>query len=374
MIYLDNGATSFLKPAAVRLAMEKALRVCASPGRGSYAAAAAADEAMFRCRKSAAELFGCEAEQVVFTMNATHALNMAIRTLVKPGGKAVISGFEHNAVVRPLHLLGAEAKVAGRKLFDRDDTLSAFDEAIRPGVDAVICTHVSNVFGYILPVEEIAAICRERGVPLIVDASQSAGCLPIDCKTLGAAFVAMPGHKGLYGPQGTGLLLCDRLPEPLMAGGTGSLSRLPSMPDFLPDRGEAGTPNVTGICGLEAGLAFVRERTPERILAHEKRICAKLVKALRAHDDVEVFGSLDERQSGVVSFRCGVDCEIFAQRLAEHGCAVRAGLHCAPLAHESAGTPESGTIRLSPSAFTSEQEAETAGRLFRRLLRQEKIV
>ncbi len=372
MIYLDNGATSFLKPASVRRAAAEALRRCASPGRGSYAAASAADEAMFRCRKAAAGLFECAPEQVVFTMNATHALNMAIRTLVKPGGSAVISGFEHNAVVRPLHLLGAETTVAGTKLFDRDDTLAAFSDAIRPGVDAVICTHVSNVFGYILPIEELAALCRERGVPLIVDASQSAGCLPISLKTLDAAFIAMPGHKGLYGPQGTGMLLCGRLPEPLMAGGTGSLSKLPDMPDFLPDRGEAGTPNVPGICGLEAGIRFVRAKTPERICAHEKRLCAILLKAIEGLPGFETFGTLGECQSGVLSFRCGLDCEIAAQRLASLGCAVRAGLHCAPLAHKSAGTLESGTVRLSPSAFTTEKEAKTAGKLLQSLQTVEK--
>ncbi|MBR2366887.1 MAG: aminotransferase class V-fold PLP-dependent enzyme [Oscillospiraceae bacterium] len=372
MIYLDNGATSFLKPAAVWRAMAEASRTCASPGRGSYAAAAAADEAMYRCRKSAGALFDCEPEQVVFTMNATHALNMAIRTLVRPGGRAVISGFEHNAVVRPLHLLGAKVTVAGTKLFDRERVLSEFDAVIRPGTDAVICTHVSNVFGFILPIGEIASLCRARGVPLIVDASQSAGCLPISLKALGAAFVAMPGHKGLYGPQGTGLLLCGRLPEPILAGGTGSMSRLPSMPDFLPDRAEAGTPNVTGVCGLNAGLCFVRERTPEGILAHEKRVCAKILEELRSVEGVTRFGSLDEQQTGVFSLRCGTDCEIAAQRLAERGIAVRAGLHCAPLAHKSAGTLESGTVRISPTVFTTVKEAGAAGKLLALLLDEER--
>ena len=368
MIYLDNSATSFLKPASVWKAVDEAARRCASPGRGSYTAAAAADEAMFRCRLAAGALFSCEPEQVVFTMNATHALNMAIRTLVKQGGNAVISGFEHNAVVRPLHLLGARVTVAGEKLFETADTLEAFDRAIRPGTDAVICTHVSNVFGYILPIEEIAALCKQRGVPLIVDASQSAGCLPISLRTLGADFIAMPGHKGLYGPQGTGLLLCGRLPEPLLAGGTGSRSKLPDMPDFLPDRGEAGTPNVTGICGLAAGIGFVRQMTPERILAHEKKLCTVLRNAIAALPDVECFGDLGERQSGVLSFRCALDCEIAAQRLADRGCAVRAGLHCAPLAHQSAGTLQSGTVRLSPSAFTTMRDAKWAGKILRKAL------
>lgn len=373
MIYLDNGATSFLKPAAVWRAMSEASRSCASPGRGSYAAAAAAEEAMFRCRRAAGELFDCEAEQVVFTMNATHALNMAIRTLVKPGGRAVVSGFEHNAVVRPLHLLGARLTVAGTKLFDPLRTLAEFDAAIRPGTDAVICTHVSNVFGCIQPIGEIASLCRARGVPFIVDASQSAGCLPISVRKLGAAFVAMPGHKGLYGPQGTGLLLCTRLPEPILAGGTGSVSQLAQMPDFLPDRGEAGTPNVTGVCGLCAGIEFVRERTPQKILEHEKRVCKRIMEEIGKESGVSCFGTLAEEQAGLFSFRCGTDCEIAAQHLAGIGIAVRAGLHCAPLAHKTAGTLESGTVRISPSYFTTMREAEAAGRRIRALLKDENI-
>ena len=181
-----------------------------------------AADAVYDCRCLAGALFDAQPEQVVFTMNATHALNLAIKTLVKPGGRAVISGFEHNAVLRPLHHLGAEIIVAGRRLFDPADTISAFDRAITPGTSAVICTHVSNVFGYILPVEEIAALCRARGVPFVLDASQSAGLLPVRLAELGADFIGMPGHKALYGPQGTGLLLCARMPDTLLEGGSGS--------------------------------------------------------------------------------------------------------------------------------------------------------
>ena len=175
MIYLDAGATTLQKPPAVALAVQSAMRRMATPGRGGHPPAMRAADAVYDCRCLAGALFDAQPEQVVFTMNATHALNLAIKTLVKPGGCAVISGFEHNAVLRPLHHLGAEIIVAGRRLFDPADTISAFDRAITPGTSAVICTHVSNVFGYILPVEEIAALCRARGVPFVLDASQSAG-------------------------------------------------------------------------------------------------------------------------------------------------------------------------------------------------------
>ena len=368
MIYLDNGATSFRKPESVRRAVNYAMQQYASVGRGGYGAAMGAAKAVDGCRTLAGEMFGCPAENVVFTMNATHGLNIAVRTLVRPGGRVVISGFEHNAVLRPLTALTADITVAGRKLFDPADTLRAFAEAVTPETQAVVCTHVSNVFGYILPVQRIAALCRERGVPFILDASQSAGVLPVSLEKTGAAFIAMPGHKGLYGPQGTGLLLCGMLPEPLMQGGTGSQSREASMPDFLPDRAEAGTLNVAGICGLAAGLRFVRRRGTENILRHEKALCRRMAQMLEESPRVRVFTGPEECQSGVLSvaFR-DADCELAAQRLADAGVAVRAGLHCAPLAHESAGTLESGTVRFSPSVFTAFSEAETAARLTLRI-------
>jgi len=209
MIYLDYGATSFSKPPQVRRAVAEAMASCASPGRGGYPQAMEAAERVYACREEAAALFDCDPERVVFTMNGTHGLNIAIRSLVRPGARVVISGFEHNAVTRPLYALGARVTVAGRRLFAPEDTLHTFREALR-GAEAAVFTHVSNVFGYILPVEELAALCREAGVPFIVDAAQSAGSLPVSLRKWGADFIAMPGHKGLLGPQGTGLLLCGR--------------------------------------------------------------------------------------------------------------------------------------------------------------------
>ena len=258
MIYLDNGATSFHKPPQVRRAMLDAMDRCANPGRGGYAAAMEAASRVYRCREAAGEMFSCQPDQVVFTSNCTHGLNMAIRSLVKPQDRVVISGFEHNAVTRPLHGIGARITVVGRKLFDWQNMLEEFERALDSGADAAVFTHVSNVFGYILPVEQMAAMCRRRGIPFVVDAAQSAGVLPVSLEDWGADFIAMPGHKGLLGPQGTGLLLCRRIPEPLLLGGTGSESQNQMMPEFLPDRGEAGTLNVPGIAGLEAGIRWIR--------------------------------------------------------------------------------------------------------------------
>ena len=337
MIYLDSAATTFQKPPAVGRAMTEALASMSSPGRGGHPLAMRAADTAFRCRTELAELFGLDGpEGVAFTLNATHALNIAIKSLVPPGGRVVISGYEHNAVTRPLTALKAKVSVAGGPLFDQEAAIRAFDELIAPGVDVVICNHVSNVFGFVQPVEKVAALCRSRGVPLIVDASQSAGILPINM------------------------------------GGTGSISLSQEMPDFLPDRIEAGTHNMPGIAGLLAGVRFVRRQGTQTILRHEHALTCRTAESLRRLPGVEVFahpGCL--AQAGVVSFRVpGRDAETVGEALARRGIAVRAGLHCAPLAHRTAGTLDTGTVRVSFSAFNTPQEAdrlaEAVGDILRR--------
>ena len=356
MIYLDNGATSFHKPPQVRRAVLDAMERCANPGRGGYGAAMEAANRVYRCRERAGRFFHCQPDQVVFTSNCTHGLNIAIRTLVKPGTRVVVSGFEHNAVTRPLYGLGAKITVAGRKLFDWEDTLGEFEAALRQGQDVAVFTHVSNVFGYILPVEEMAALCRSRGVPFIVDAAQSAGTLPVSLDGWGADFIAMPGHKGLLGPQGTGLLLCRGVPEPLLMGGTGSESKRQDMPDFTPDRAEAGTVNVPGICGLEAGLRYLETEGISKVLQREHRQLQHAAQGLEALG-MKVFRG--EHQAGTLSFLPGCDCEEAAAILGRQGIAVRAGLHCAPLAHESAGTLDTGTVRVSFGHDAADSQVRT---------------
>lgn len=360
MIYLDSAATTLQKPPAVARAAANAINHLASPGRGGHRPAMAAAKTAFACREEAAALFHVPSpEQVVFTFNTTHGLNIAIKSLVKPKSRVVISGYEHNAVTRPLHSIpGVEVRVAEGPLFDRAAMLESFCRELDRGADAAVCTHVSNVFGFILPLEEIAALCRERGVPLIVDAAQSAGCLPLDFQALGAAFMAMPGHKGLLGPQGTGLLLCAGEAEPLLEGGTGSQSLSQTMPDFLPDRLEAGTHNITGVAGLLEGLRFVRRQGVENIGHQEQRLIRQMGKGLSALPGIRVFLAEDpEAQGGVLSFLAeGWDCEELGEALGDRGFALRAGLHCAPLAHKSAGTLETGTVRASVSPFNHEWE------------------
>lgn len=361
MIYFDSAATSFQKPAAVAAAVAEAMATMSSPGRGGYPAAVRAADTAFNCRCELAELYHMKnPENVAFTLNATHALNIAIKSLVPTGGKAVISGYEHNAVTRPLAALNAQTTVAAGSLFQREAVLAAYDKAVTPETDAVVCCHVSNVFGFVQPVEEIAALCRERGVPFIIDASQSAGTLTLDMEALGAAFIAMPGHKGLYGPQGTGVLLWDgKVPvKTLLEGGTGSQSMRQTMPDFLPDRLEAGTHNVPGIAGLLAGVRYVRSRGPENILLRERRLAQLAAEGLRRLPGVTVYANEDLRhQSGVVSFTCReMGAEELASVLGEKDIAVRAGLHCAPLAHETAGTVDTGTVRISFSDHNTPEE------------------
>lgn len=363
MIYLDSAATTLQKPLSVRRAVFSAMERMASPGRGGHAPAMLAADTAFHCRQAAAELFHLEDPgNVIFTLNATHALNLAIKSVVKPGDTVVVSGYEHNAVTRPLAALGCNIKVARSPLFDREAILAAFDEQVTGEVSCVVCTHVSNVFGFILPIEEIARLCRERGIPLIVDASQSAGTLPIHMDELGCAFIGMPGHKGLYGPQGTGLLLCGegRATATLLEGGTGSLSARQEMPDFLPDRLEAGTHNVPGIAGLLEGLRFVRSRGEGAILRRERELTRQAARGLSAIPGVTVFAAQDlMAQAGVLSFQLDkLDCEEVGERLGQRNIAVRSGLHCAPYAHQSAGTEERGTVRASFSDFNTPAEVQ----------------
>ena len=353
MIYLDHGATSFPKPPQVIRAVGEAMASCANPGRGSHEAARAGAEVLFQCREAAGELFRIAPENVVLTGTCTQGLNVAIRTLVRPGDRVVVSGFEHNAVTRPLHGMGARITVAGRRLFDWEDTLLFFRKALDRGAKCAVFTHVSNVFGYILPIEEMALECRRRGVPFVLDAAQSAGAVPIDFQKLGAAFVAMPGHKGLLGPMGTGRLLCGRLPKPLLMGGTGSESQRQTMPDFLPDRAEAGTANVPGFAGLAEGLRLVREEGEGNIGRREAALAAYTARELEKLG-YEVFSG--PHQLGTLSFRGRTDCQTLCDGLPE--IALRAGLHCAPLAHRSAGTMETGTVRASFGWSSTAGDAE----------------
>lgn len=360
MIYFDSAATTLQKPTSVSRAVAYAVDHMASPGRGGHQASMLAADTTFACREALAELFHMsDSSHVVFTFNATHALNIAIKSLVKSGDTVLVSGYEHNAVIRPLHgIEGVSVKVARSQLYDVEDTIRTFQVEMTPDVSCVICNHVSNVFGYIMPIDEIAVLCKQKGIPLIVDCSQSAGILDIDPNKWGASFVAMPGHKGLYGPQGTGVLLCSSHSKTLLEGGTGSMSMGAEMPQFLPDRLEAGTHNVAGIAGLLEGVRFVKKLGLDTIRNHEAMLLTQMVSGLTSMKNITCYyDKTYHNQLGVLSFALHeADCEFVGERLGALNVAVRAGLHCAPVAHQTAGTLERGTVRVSFSAFNKSVE------------------
>ncbi|MCI6925529.1 MAG: aminotransferase class V-fold PLP-dependent enzyme [Butyricicoccus porcorum] len=365
MIYLDNAATTLKKPPAVGSAARWAMGHAAGAGRSAHFPAMAGAEILYDTRALAAELFGMEdPRRVVFTFNATHALCLALHSMQECRHFA-ISPFEHNAVLRPVIDIVRQGNkrltILKGELWNDELLLESAKKAIEDGADCFVLCHVSNVFGYIQPLEQLDLLLAEAGIPLILDASQSAGVLPIDVSKLPSlAAVCMPGHKGLYGPPGTGMLLwlSDDMPYPLLPGGTGSRSEQTEMPDFLPDRLESGTQNIAGVAGLFEGMKFVQRLGEQEILRYERALCHIAAEELRQIPGIVSFVSPDmNRQTGVLSFYSRqLPVETVAQRLAEQNICVRAGLHCAPLAHKTAGTERTGTVRISPGWFQTEHQ------------------
>lgn len=371
MIYLDNAATSWPKPPAVMAAMVDFLeRAGGNPGRSGHRLSVAAGRIVYDTRESLAEFFGVrDPLRVIFTLNATHALNLALRGLLRPGQRVVTGGMEHNAVMRPLRELekhGVQVQVVPA---EKDGTLrpSAFAAALEGGARLVVVNHASNVCGTIAPIEEIAALAHAAGALLLVDAAQTAGALPLNLPAMGIDLLAFTGHKGLHGPPGTGgLILNDSFDpaqlDPLVRGGTGSRSEHEIQPDDLPDRYESGTPNGVGIAGLGAGLAWVRDRSLEVLRAHEVQLSARLRAGLAEIPGVTVYGPQDpELATAVVSFTlAGKRVSEVGYRLdEEYEIFCRVGLHCAPAAHRSLGTFPEGTVRLAPGPTTTPDEIET---------------
>ena len=293
---------------------------------------------------------------------------------VKNGDTVCISGYEHNSVTRTLKGVGARIVVAKSRLFDTQDAIDAFDRLI-PHVDAVVCNHVSNVFGFVLPVYEISKMCEKHGVPFILDASQSAGIIDIDMQKLNAAFVAMPGHKGLLGPQGTGILICNADPRPFLYGGTGADSVMQDMPDYLPDACEAGTHNVVGIAGLAEGIKYVARLTPSHIGTYEAWLCSQMAESLRGVDGLEVFSTDNGTQAGVLSVRHkSINVETLCEKLGAKQIAARCGLHCAPFAHQTVGTINTGTLRFSFSPFITKNQVKQASSVLKNIIIYEKLI
>lgn len=364
MIYLDNGATTFPKPPAVLHAVSRALQSAGgNPGRGGHPLAARAEEVIYACRKTAARLFDAEnPESIIFTDSCTTALNTVLHGLLRQGDHVVISSLEHNAVARPLAYLqeqrGVSVSVAAVAEGDDDQTLDNFRAAINEKTRLVVCTAASNVFGVRLPVARIAALCRLYGILFCVDAAQGAGLMPLHLRSMGIDFLCAPGHKGLYGPMGTGILAVNtvRLPHSLTQGGTGSASADLQQPLTLPDRYESGTPNLPGIAGLNEGMRFVLAKGEAHLLQQELALTRRLYDGLSRIDGVALYTEPPQPNTHmpVTAFNVqGHDSEETAALLSSRfQIAVRAGLHCAPMAHRAYGTAEGGAVRAVPSVFT----------------------
>jgi cysteine desulfurase family protein len=380
-IYLDHAATSWPKPPAVLEAIEGFFaNAGGNTGRSGHRRSIAASRSVSLARERLADLLGAGSpDEIVFTKNATEALNLAICGLAPDGGRIVTSSLEHNSVMRPLRALEQRGRCAV-EIVRADGNTGELDlgeweaRLAADGQCLAVATHASNVTGVLLPIGSMAAIAAERGVPLVVDASQTAGHLPLDLSALGAAAVAMPGHKGLLGPTGTGVLhLAPGVEvEPLIRGGTDSMSELEYQPDFAPDRYESGTLNAVGIVGLGAAAAYLAETGLDCAHAGGTALGRRLRDALADAAGITVYGPADERAGvGILSLNVdGLPCATVARMLDdEWGVMTRAGLHCAPAAHRSLGTAPEGTVRLSWGYGTSEHDVDTAAEAVRAIAR-----
>ncbi len=378
MIYFDNAATSWPKPPGVAETMMHFLSdVGANPGRAAHRRAVEAGRIVYDAREAVAELFNApDPLRVAFGKNVTEALNLALRGYLRPGDHVVTSSMEHNSMMRPLRALerqdgpssgGVRVTVVAcspQGVLDPADV----EAAIRPDTKLVALNHASNVVGTLLPVAEVGAICRERGLLLLVDAAQTGGAYPLDMQADLIDLLAFTGHKSLGGPMGTGgLIVGQRVDEtqiePLIRGGTGSRSEHEEQPDFLPDVFESGTPNAVGLAGLEAGVRWVLERGVEQIRTHEVALTRRLIGGLKNIPGVTVYGGHDaELQTATVSFNvAGMEPSEVGLRLDdEYGVLCRVGLHCAPAAHKTLGTFPVGTVRFGLGAFNAAHEVDKA--------------
>ena len=361
MIYLDNGATSFPKPLSVRQNVDMSLKkFSANPGRSGHSLSLRAAKEIFECRKRLKELFNVNSEEeIIFTENCTMALNTVIFGLLSEGDHVLISSMEHNSVTRPLESLKDKGVTYSTFDYSYDDneTVDNVRNLIKPETKLVICTHASNVFGFRFPIERICALCHAYGILFCVDSAQSAGVFDIDVGTNQYDFVCMSGHKSLYGPMGTGvLILNNRNLKPLLYGGTGTESVKKSQPEGLPEKFESGTQNMNGISGLKAGVAFVKNRGIKNIYNHEYKLVKRLFNGLANNRKVITYNkSFDYgKVAPVVSFNIdGVYSEDLVAKLNKYGIMTRGGLHCSPLAHTTMNTIENGTVRVVPGAFNT---------------------
>ena len=369
MIYLDNAATTYPKPETVYDEVMRAMKEYgANPGRGSHAMAIEGARVIYETRENLAKLFNIDDPmRVILTFNATDSLNQGIKGILNPGDHVITTTMEHNSVLRPIKELekyGIENTIVQCNN-DGSINLERLEEAIKINTKLIVTTHVSNLTGTILPVEKIGAMCNRRNILYMVDASQSAGVLNIDMKKHNIDLLAAPGHKGLLGPQGTGILIinCDDEIKHLKEGGTGSESSNIYQPDFYPDKLEAGTHNLPGIAGLNEGVKYILNKGTKSIYSHEKKLLELFIDEIKNIPRIKFYGPEDvEHRCGVIPVNLeGVDSSELAFILdTEYGIAVRPGLHCAPLAHKTIGTENIGAVRFSVGPFNEMDDIKAA--------------
>lgn len=369
MIYLDNAATTFPKPDSVISAVTECMQNwCANPGRAGHKAAMKSGEAVYDTRSRIADLIGAKSDEIIFSANCTDALNTAVHGVLRPGDHVITTMMEHNSVLRPLNRMKKQGVATTVVWCDRQGKPRPEDirAAIRRNTRMIICTMASNVTGTVMPLEEIGKIARRYGLLFLVDGSQGMGVVEVDVDGCGIDMIAASGHKSLMGPQGTGFLYVRRGTKirPVREGGTGTESKKLRQPDRIPEGFEAGTVNVPGIAGLGAGIKYISDLGIERIRKKEEYLTACLEEELRGNKEIITYGpAAGKRKTGIFSFNIrGIGCEKAAEILdQEYGIAVRAGFHCAPLAHKAVGTQASGCVRISVGPFNTENEmTETA--------------
>ena len=381
-IYLDNGATSFPKPKEVADAVyEYMTSVGTNINRGGYQLAYDLEGTVYETRELLSEMFGAsDCRNVVFTKNITESLNVVLKGFLKPGDHILCSSMEHNAVMRPLVQLEKKGiefdRIPGTR--EGELILDKVEEMIKPSTTAIVMSHASNLVGTVNPLKEVGEICQRRGLKFIVDSAQSAGVLPIDMKEMHIDALCFTGHKSLLGPQGIGGFILDEgmtaLIDPLISGGTGSISHTEEIPDFMPDRFEPGTMNLPGIVGLHAGLKWIKEKGLDAIAAHELGLTKRFIDGIMPLEEegkLKIIGLRGtEGRTGVVSIQTlSTDCADAAFRLDfEYGIMTRVGLHCAPNAHKTLGTFPVGTVRFSFGNFNTEADVDAAVRALTEIL------
>ncbi len=356
ILYLDNAATSYPKPKSVLEAVRKCIDTCGNPGRSAHEMAMESANQVFACRCELCDYFGYDhPENVIFTLNATYAINLAITALYEEDTHVLLSDLEHNATLRPIHRLASERKISYSVFSHKGNVMENIKKATTAKTKMLICLHASNVTGEYLPIYEIGNYCRAKGIRFVIDASQSAGHFPFVLKNLHFDALCAPGHKGLLGIQGCGFVIMQSKEQQrdFIMGGTGSQSFLPHMPLALPDRYEAGTLPVPAICALRHGIQYVKEHTED--LLRTEKLTANLHEEIDSLKECHLVSK--PTASGIVSFTCNQQ-EEYAKYCSQNHVCLRSGFHCAPLAHKSIGTEKEGCIRVSLGIFTTEREIE----------------